>query len=540
MSRVDVQQDLFRQIVTLDEPRILSRLRSNHARKTQKTRGKPELLPLLNKAVHDESIFGRNKTATALVTSIRFNSKRLSQRFSDFEEARGNDSQVSVSQDILVEILIQIDKFDVDGLETVLAKSSMIDPSLKAYLPQAMRKIGRYYRIACDLVNAARSPGNTIFRRISVQPIQRPHFDMAFMADRSAGFDQVAQRVTRSSQQDLLNSYGSQALSAARTRFKSRMSNCPVPWKVHAEIQLLLFYKQQSNVSRPRIIGSSKSACYLCDLFVRTHGEFCVPRTHGRLYDRWILPEHAINGHLLSVIDRFNAALEAKIRHTLRSRARSLPHPNESVLVLGQPWSSSSTLAEPHEQASLQGIVNSIPETASKDLPKPPYDGPPRSPSSPIISTSRDQPVAYVHDDANPQPDLRPTEPTEVTRYLSFGDSLTHNLLTPQDTLTIETGLMRLHTSWDRSTLDRISERSSPPRAYWIHVQYCSASESRLAGDEGSIESVDVESLAENRDTVVEGGAALSEKRLALRVRGGVIVVKFMLEDVASGHCTGT
>jgi hypothetical protein len=35
---------------------------------------------------------------------------------------------------------------------------------------------------------------------------------------------------------------------------------------------------------------SSKSACYLCNLFFQLHSGFHVPRTHGRLYDKWILP----------------------------------------------------------------------------------------------------------------------------------------------------------------------------------------------------------------------------------------------------------
>ena len=311
---------------------------------------------MLNRTVHDESIISRKATARALITTIRSSSKELALRFSDFEEARGIHGPTSASQDMLVELLIQIDKFDVAGLETVLSMSSMIDPTLKVYLPQAMRKIGRYFRIACDLVNAARSPEYTIFRRLSVRSIEKPHFDMAFIADQSVNFDQASQRVTGSSHQYLLEAYGSKALSEAQKRFENRMSDSSVRWKIHAEIQLLLFYEQQPRGSRPRIIGSSKSACYLCDLFIQTHGGFRVPRTHGRLYDRWILPEHAANGHLLPVINRFNAALEAKIKQTLRRRTRPLPHPNESVLLLRQPWPSNSTLAEPKEQASIHEI----------------------------------------------------------------------------------------------------------------------------------------------------------------------------------------
>ena len=425
---------------------------------------------------------------------------------------------------MLIEVLIEIDKFDVDGLQTVLAMSRTLNPNLKASLPQALSKIGRYFRTACDLINAARSPELTIFRRISVRPIDKPHVDMAFMADHSVGFDQAAQRVTGSSHQHLLNTYGSQSLSAARTKFQSRMSNCPVLWKVHAEVQLLLFYEQQPHVSRPRIIGSSKSACYLCDLFIQLHGGFSNPRTHGKLYDRWILPEHAVRGHLVSVIDRFNAALEAKIKNTLRSKTRPLPPPNESVLLLRQPWSSNSTLAEPHEQASIQEIIDPVHVSPSKDQTEPPSNNSPRSPTTQTTATSQNQPVAQAHVD-NVPPAIHPTQPTEVIRRLSRGDSMTHKLINSQDTLIIETGPVRLHASRDSSALNATS--------CWIHVQW-SASQSDAFHDSRSFESVDIDSLAQDRDTIMEAGAALSSKELALQIRGHTIVVKYTFGDAES------
>lgn len=426
---------------------------------------------------------------------------------------------------MLIEVLIEIDKFDVDGLQTVLAISRTLNPNLKASLPRALSKVGRYFRIACDLINAARSPELTIFRRISVRPIAKPHVDMAFMADHSGGFDQAAQRITGSSHQHLLNTYGSQSLSAARTDFQSRMSNCPVAWKVHAEIQLLLFYEQQPHVSRPRIIGSSKSACYLCDLFIQLHGEFSNPRTHGKLYDRWILPEHAVNGHLVPVIDEFNAALEVRIQDTLRSKTRPLPRPNESVILLRQPWSSNSTLAEPHEQpheqTSIQEILDPIHENPSKHQPGLPLVTLPYSPTPPTPSASRDQPVAEAHVDNAPS-DIHPSQTTEAIRRLSLGDSMTHKLINPQDTLIIETGPIRLHVSRDTNTLNTTS--------CWIHIHW-STSENHAVNNNRSFESVNVDSLAKDSDTIVEAGAALTSKELALQIRGHTIVVKYTFED---------
>jgi hypothetical protein len=67
---------------------------------------------------------------------------------------------------------------------------------------------------------------------------------------------------------------------------------------VHAEIQLLVHYLAESSQQRlcgppPRVIGASKSACFLCFLFISCHGTFRSPLTHGRLYDQWTIPDLA-------------------------------------------------------------------------------------------------------------------------------------------------------------------------------------------------------------------------------------------------------
>lgn len=636
--RIDIQQDLFRQIVTLDEPRILSRLRAMGTRKGKK---KSELLSSLKRVVHDESIFGPDEISQAKITSMRSCTIQLSEIFSQFETARMNHSPIKVQRDILIDLLIQIGNFDVDCLETVLAMSpvNVIHPDTKAYLPRAMRKIGRYFRIACDLTSAARSPEYTLFRRISVQSIEQPHFDMAFKVDHSVDFDHAVERVTRSSHQHFLDAYSSEDISAARTKFESHMTGRIASWKIHAEIQLLLFYVQHPHMPRPRIIGSSKSACYLCNLFIQLHGEFGTPRTHGRLYDRWILPEKLINKsaantHLLSVIDRFNEALEAKITHVLTSQTRSFPHPNESVLFSRQPWSSNSTLAETLKQASIQEIVESTHSNPTKDQtrplsntssrkqasiqetvdpthssssrgrtksppntsfreqasiqeivrpppasssrerspiqkiepptrpspsidqtapqhttpprpnssidPKPPlHNPPPHSPPTPPASTPRDQSVPQPHLE-NSEPDIHRTQPSKPTPSITAphhlypgATSTSHKLLTPHDTLIIDTGPVMLHASCSNHPPDTLTNEPEHPRACWIHVQ-CTTSAScgpRGDDDEGNLELVDIESLAEDRDTVVEGGAAWSSKRLALRVRGQVIVVQYTFGD---------
>ncbi|KAF5874763.1 putative zf-mynd domain-containing protein [Botrytis fragariae] len=60
---------------------------------------------------------------------------------------------------------------------------------------------------------------------------------------------------------------------------------------VHSKIQLISFYEQYPARLHPRCIGSSKSACFLCDLFIRKHKLYRISHSHGRLYPKWTVPE---------------------------------------------------------------------------------------------------------------------------------------------------------------------------------------------------------------------------------------------------------
>jgi hypothetical protein len=60
---------------------------------------------------------------------------------------------------------------------------------------------------------------------------------------------------------------------------------------VHSEVQLILFYEREPRHPLPRAIGSSKSACFLCDLFIKYHGGFGISHSHMSLTTRWTIPE---------------------------------------------------------------------------------------------------------------------------------------------------------------------------------------------------------------------------------------------------------
>jgi hypothetical protein len=105
--------------------------------------------------------------------------------------------------------------------------------------------------------------------------------------------------------------------------------------KLHAEIKLLFYHESHPAHTRPRVICTNKSACYLYDLFFRIHGQFQLPRTYGKMNGRWILPDwlHDIPPSripaLRNAVEQFSTALDPQIRLASKNM-KCQPDPIES------------------------------------------------------------------------------------------------------------------------------------------------------------------------------------------------------------------
>ncbi|MCJ1262668.1 hypothetical protein MMC22_002538 [Lobaria immixta] len=116
---------------------------------------------------------------------------------------------------------------------------------------------------------------------------------------------------------------------------------------VHAEIQLITFYGLHANAAtrRPRILGVSKSACYLCSLFVLIQGHYFITKTHGHLYDHWNVPDLAsYEPTQLADYRRVLSEMNQKVKNDLTKEKRgvhSRNHPLTSSVNLpkGQTFS---------------------------------------------------------------------------------------------------------------------------------------------------------------------------------------------------------
>ncbi len=60
---------------------------------------------------------------------------------------------------------------------------------------------------------------------------------------------------------------------------------------VHAEVQLAVYHRLQRTRPSPRMMGTSKAACYLCNLFPSLHPQYKISATHGMILEAWTIPD---------------------------------------------------------------------------------------------------------------------------------------------------------------------------------------------------------------------------------------------------------
>ncbi|KFZ17744.1 hypothetical protein V501_01574, partial [Pseudogymnoascus sp. VKM F-4519 (FW-2642)] len=333
-SEIEDIEALLPQVVVLDMNRILSRLRSRHSKSA-----KQPFITQLHNAINDKSV----KSTANLTNGIG----DLQDLFTRLENIPDIKAEISLAHSLIRDILRQAYHLISPADLSLLLRDLKIDPTLKPYLLNTLGKISGYYSASSFLVRAARNKKCRVFQTIVIETFQ---IDVP--------------------------------LSLKRDHIK-----------VHAEIQLLFFYELHPNLPRPRIICSSKSACYLCNLFFSLHGVFHIHRSHGRLYEKWTLPDwlpipEPRRVELGVLATQLDAALKCKIREGCDKHE----YPTESVLSIPRQWTpstsskTSSSLASTstirpqppiHRDGSLDGVLSQL----SSMPPTPPRTPPSRIPS---------------------------------------------------------------------------------------------------------------------------------------------------------------
>ena len=466
--------------------RILSRLRSKHAVNTRKSKNKPQMPPLLVRTISQCKLASTIDTSghADTVSETRKQCKQLAGMFERLENSNNN----YISLQYVTEILLLARRFDTQTLAKILNSSNHTDPSLKKYLPQAIEKLGRYHIIAEGLTTTPRTAKHSLFRRIIVCPIDAPITISengaltSALDDFEAAWSNSASRAARSPSQKLRENtekkYGKHILGSRKK------------WKVHAKIQILCFYEQRPHHTSPRAICASKRACYLCNLFLKIHGRFFVPRTHGRIYDRWTMSSYSYLGpetvqRMLPVIHRFNQAVEMTLIEALKGGICNYAPPNESVLAVYEASSSLTTVVPQREVLSsplAEGNVPSLRESTNRRLL-------PKDNSTEISRTETSSSMLSISIQNNRATYFSLLEQGEqVCRDLKQGDHIC-----------VQTSAIHLQFSWSINPCSGVARSGTASKFYRIRVKYL-WSQSELTCD---TRKVDLDRLRYDQDEVI-------------------------------------
>lgn len=540
----------------------------------------------LDTAIHDRSIQPSSNITTLELKNIRTKVTALKAVFQRFEDIPNHSAESVEVQDVIMDLIIQMYELGSQTkFKSALESSSTLESGVKEFLPVAIGKIGRYYSISYELVCAARNKEYSIFNniRIRISPVRPP--------SQPSNIDSSIHPLTAI--QNVFRPKTAAELRALQQSLESNLKKTTQDIsddlrviimdyyqyvKVHAEIQLLFFYEQNPRKPRPRMICSSKSACYLCDLFFRIHGRFFLPRTHGRLYHKWTLPDwHTMVPEMRRfdfnvILIQFRDALKVRIRTALKSGPGRIRHPNESVLVMPAHWSSSmitevkpsmseakiarrspaqtpkgllevsdsieskipgstgltnqgSLLSEPSPQAELLNTAASSLSHSISTLHLPAHETVTHCDK---ISTSH----TFIPPDPEPLHDVSSNSSSSATLRpyydLKQGETTWQPISGPNTSINIGTSRLRLQLSYDSGDCPTSSKKIDNSSSCWVQVRWIPSTEWEIFRAETQV--VDVDDLADVTEVTLEHGAAFSCTELYLRRGEHVLLIKYAFE----------
>ncbi|KAI9892525.1 MAG: hypothetical protein M1814_001482 [Vezdaea aestivalis] len=119
---------------------------------------------------------------------------------------------------------------------------------------------------------------------------------------------------------------------------------------VHAEVQLVVFHRQHKDSPKPRVIGTSKAACYLCDLFLSHHPQYTISATHGMLYEQWTIPD----------LPSYDLNDRQEIQNMIRAMFQTLVDKTASQPYAGMTFPVQSGIYQPYALPNLTATTFSL------------------------------------------------------------------------------------------------------------------------------------------------------------------------------------
>ncbi|KAK4116494.1 hypothetical protein N656DRAFT_692707, partial [Canariomyces notabilis] len=341
-----VEPQILNAISDMCENRILGRISSKRLGADYGKQGKTFLGTAIQQAADAVRKYGDKKRFGPAIEKFLRDAAGLQRRLTRLEACETGDVPSHIGE--VIRACHQLNKttnFDefFSGITT-----RQLDPSSKKYLTTRLSKLARYQECFLYLLKSAKAYG--IFEQVDVTAVSpEPEFFSKFNLPANRSLTGCLSRC----QNGASVIFGAKAISKKLNlkldiitrEFTSTIEKVQQGSRVHAEVQIVSHYELHPAAKMPRIICSSKNACYLCNLFIQLHGAFYIPRTHGNLYFRWRMLSIPSLSQLQA---QLNSALEARIRVALQSimaasnpRRVLAPNENESAIF---PFSRSMSL----------------------------------------------------------------------------------------------------------------------------------------------------------------------------------------------------
>lgn len=339
-------EKLLSAIIEFNRHRILCRLRSSHST-TWKSKNRPPIINSLAEALTKLPVLDAVSAET--LKDVKQIVQGMVTIFNKLEIMRGTQVRSHEADKFLLPILRSSNSLIMeyrlsDILRSIPHSENSFPEERKTSLVEGIRKLGLYIKLAPSLLRFARRL--PIFRNITVCSIAIKSTPPSGL-QASAG-EQMPQGLLYQYLQDPSSVRG-QIIAQVESRVKSNLVETQADLrqkslckkKIHAEIQLLFYYEQQPQTKlRPRVICSSKNACFLCNAFLRTHNQFYTPKTHGKLYSSWTLPNLSAlslprgrKEELRGLYEQFNTFIQEKIISCLKTRSSAQMYNNESMIL---------------------------------------------------------------------------------------------------------------------------------------------------------------------------------------------------------------
>lgn len=319
---------------------------------------RPKVIPQLYAAINDQALAKQSGFAAPAFGVLKADIEKLHVLFARLESLTTPDAKANPGLEILVQIVVACQRVHAQRiLHQVLARSPRLDPSSRANIVITITKLNRYFSVSKFLLQAAQK--YSVFSRIQISTVsfRAPELPPVELDSKTAGF--IDDLLEGPKWRTLTSKLHAESSSAIKDHIRQG-ATLAVP--VHAEIQLLFHYERSSSNLPPRIICSSKQACFLCNLFFKIHGRFIIPSTHGRFYEKWALPATVkkmgknVEGDILTTLGSFVSAIDDALIHEMRSTRKPYPNPYESIILpsaaCSQSNQSTNTIREPTNRSS--------------------------------------------------------------------------------------------------------------------------------------------------------------------------------------------